>query len=295
MTSFDRGGSGDSVELIDEKVVKTCSIDRVEFLQSQYNFLKNIPKNISDYFPKVYSELTSDDKYSYSMEYINGIDMVDFIIQNTVEESWNIINEAIDCIESSFHLENDDAIDTSASKRLIKEILFPAISFSLLDDKDKVYLKILCDELFRDETVVDILSHVGSGECFGDFTISNMIVCDNRPVLIDPSQNNIFWRNIEFEISKLYQSLEYYYELVQLGIDNDNNKFKYDQLKINLDNKVKIKFNQRSINQIELLKLHLLIRRLKYEKNKKIADNLTEKIYALIDKLMLKYTGSGLQ
>lgn len=178
-----KGLSGCKLHLIDSVLVRKSSpnLNYNKRLESQMNKQKsfNIPSLSEVKTPIVYNSGYINDLFYFDMEYINGQQPLDIFISGTKMEIKNISNN----IENYF-----DCLFYSLSPSVQIEIEIDHFKLSNRKKLISLYEKSNYGNFIT--YLINIIDNIECvnfriSNCHGDFTIANMIYCDNSLYLLD--------------------------------------------------------------------------------------------------------------
>jgi len=215
-----------SIKIIDDHVYKQSN-DSVK-IEAEYQWYKNVPEEMSIYFPRV----TGKQESGYSTEYLRAPTLQELIVFTDHDlKIWKIIFKSI----SNYFLVSTKAVHAKNFKnehddfsRLIKDKTLKRFSQIEWDQIGK-FLGTDQQKLFMDskrilDFCLDSLSEwdgMSNGVLHGDMCATN-IFWDSHNLkikLIDPrgidSEGNLMSSgNIAYDIAKLYQSFVFNYEYI---------------------------------------------------------------------------------
>jgi hypothetical protein len=176
-----------------------------KFLKGELYFYQNIPKNISNYFPKLIDFNKNDDNLEISMDYIHGIPLFflyknQLITEKNIDGLFEILN-LFHSIDYPISIEEEN-IHNNYFKKLGERFNKNDYFF---EDAEEVFQSIIENlKLFYSPKIVGIIH--------GDFWFSNIIMeYDDNYKFIDMKGqvDNIFTMNgdMYYDYGKLYQSI----------------------------------------------------------------------------------------
>ena len=219
-----------------------CSDGKKKFVRKKYNIHRNIKrinslKNLIK-FPKIY-KITED---YYDMEYINGVSIEQYLIENNVE---NLVHFILKTLKK-----------LSKNKYLIKNYSDTYLNFlDGIKDNEMVFSK---KNLFK-----KLPKELPKTQYHGDFTLENMIF-KKQFFLLDCSEG-VFDSYI-FDYSKLRQDIDALWFLRNTQNTNDTIFLKLNFMKKKLSNQLKY-YNNKYLLILMLLRVYKYTKEKSFEKN----------------------------
>lgn len=273
------GYSGYDVLLIKKELnyrvrKKSKELKKNARLVAQYNkhlFFYKL-KNALFSVPKVLGSGYEKKLFFYEYEYIEGITLINFIENNSVEKIKHVIDKIIQIIKELSDTKNEpyeSDIDLSIKKALSKKISDNIKKCNLDNDIcEKVNRRAGKLKNFSDKTL-----------CHGDFTFDNIIIdSEYRIWLIDYLDN--FYPHYWFDISKLFQDIDGKWYELKHGIKLPNNKLLY--IRRYLLEEIS-KFDKEYIKHHKFLLAVVFLRILPYAKSKSDFKIILDKIKYFIN------------
>lgn len=192
--------------LIKKNDNKITKIGKKNFLESQIYYYKNIPENLTQYFPKFYNDNIQEQICEYTIDYINGIPLYflhknSLITEKIIDDLFNILNTI-----HNTNNENITIIDENIHNNYFKKLYsrFNTNDY-FFEDANTIFIKII-DNLKKNYSPKTV------GVIHGDFWFSNIILEYNENYkFIDMKGqiDDIFTLNgdIYYDFGKLYQSI----------------------------------------------------------------------------------------
>lgn len=252
--------SFNNVSIVNDIVIKESHSNGSKLID-EWNWFSNIPNEIKNYTPRMYSLdiFNSSSACSYSMERVDLVTLRDlFLFIDGSTETWNGIFNSIGKLL--------DKMETyGRPNSFLKEVLVKTqsrindIQISAVSAEIDNFISILSQEIDTSKFSRDCLMH-------GDFCFSNILYNTNtsKLVMIDP-RGQLFG-NHYYEIAKLSHSILYDYDIIdtELYIKNNSGDIKlYDNGKLKLKEIFKewlaSRYTAEEIYFIELLTASLFI------------------------------------
>lgn len=249
----------------------------IKKLDSEYMFLKNIPENLSNFYPEVYEINKSKNKYYYEMLAYPYKDFSYQYLSQTItnDDLLNILNllneyfsKAVIHDNSTYRKDYDFNFLIEKNKMRYKLIKSDKLLYQKLNQFALSFFNISIDDhqkRLENELIINKDEYINSKRIFshGDLCFSNILYSkkDNKVVLIDPRgfENNGI-RSPYYDIAKLSHSIFGKYDLIinnkaQL-VNTSNLRFEliFDK-GFELDNKIFLNFIKKMNLKISLIRL----------------------------------------
>lgn len=229
--------------------------------QRQFNKILKIDNVI---VPNVLNEISAQDKYTFSMKFYQSNDFI-WILEN---KSYKEVLEYIDLVLKVINFNISNSSETIVSKSIFSD--------KLKQIKTNAFKRKLADFVTIIEEVEEELNNFDEillpvGYCHGDLTLSNILIQDEKIVLIDFLDN--FIETPLQDIVKLRQDTKHKWTLELL--DRDVDKIKLDILLGYLDEYVVNRFSKYIFSDYyKFFQKINLLRILPYAKEKRIIEYL---------------------
>lgn len=189
-----RGHSGCNIEFTDGIVIKSSPNYPSKRLEAQAAKQRRFArkKYINICVPQIYDQYYIEDVFHFEMEYFNAIDMIKFFDTKNLEliqDWWEAVTEFL---TDNFHQSHTQKID--------RQILIDKYNTVRIDDR--------FDDLFYNDEPL----YIPIGQCHGDLTLSNMLYCNGKFVLIDFLDS--FIESPLIDVAKLKQDTRFYWSLL---------------------------------------------------------------------------------
>lgn len=174
-------------------------------------------------------EINSNQMY-YSMSYHKGKTFSDYVCDNNVNQSIDILINIIKDLENNLYIQkktnNDSQIDEYIQKKVIdninsimsNELLSDILKYDNVIINGRVFQNLhKYSSMFSKENLHNVFANDRCGEIHGDLTLENIIISseDGKDYyLIDPNTNNSF-NSVYLDYAKILQSLHGKYELIR--------------------------------------------------------------------------------
>jgi capsule biosynthesis phosphatase len=192
--------------LIKKNDNKITKIGKKKFLESQIYYYKNIPENLTQYFPKFYNDNVTEQICEYTIDYINGIPLYflhknSLITEKIIDDLFNILNTIHNTNNENITIINEN-IHNNYFKKLYSRFNTNDYFF---EDANTIFIKII-DNLKKNYSPKTV------GVIHGDFWFSNIILEYNENykfIDMKGQVDDIFTLNgdIYYDFGKLYQSI----------------------------------------------------------------------------------------
>ena len=267
------GGSFANTKIISKLIKKTSYIVKKEAtkgrekLIDEITWIKNLPRDLVPYFPKIISYEIKKKEVWYEMPYYNLPTLREIIVRNIVtkKESLYILKVLINLMSSKFYnkkinadIENypqkvhlkrvkDRIIETSKRSKIMKKII--SSEYLIIDGKKFENLPKIINHIEKDKDLLKKLTPPFLCKVHGDLHLDNILVdISQMPmikfILFDPRGLENY--NYSYDLGKLFFSLHGKYDLTHEGLFNLKHSFRDNKFiaKINFkDRKLFLTFN----------------------------------------------------
>lgn len=233
-----------SLELINDKIIKTCSLDRVKKETDWFTVAK---KDFPEHIPEIYS-IKFDDKGkfgSFEMEYIEGDNLFDWVNRQTsLNTAKNVFQELLDIYKNKIHIQNKVSNYTDIEHMYFEKPLEALRYYSnningnhekyIINNEVFLHPKYILKEKF--EKLKSKLTDTTFTLIHGDATFSNTLISkeSDHLYLIDPRGGfgtTNFYGDPRYDLAKLYYSIRGNFDSLNNGLFSVNqikNKYSYE-------------------------------------------------------------------
>ena len=158
---------------------QTNDIGYIGRLELQANKQSNFRKFFTSdevIIPEIYNQYRGQNNYHFDMEYFQSLDVINYLENLNISEIITFTNKIIDIIESILNQSKLRKIDKTVLVNKLNEIKSKKIDLIFVEYISELIHKI---ELIENDIIMPI------GLCHGDLTFSNILVQNEKLILID--------------------------------------------------------------------------------------------------------------
>jgi hypothetical protein len=252
--------------------------DRLErqcFKQKQYRGFFSENKNII--IPKVIYEVKTNTSFLFKMEYYLACDSLTFLENSNLNNIDLFIKSVLQIIDTN--------INNSTYRKIEKRILLKKLNSVKKSITNEITKQLFFDQFKRADKYLEKLEDdivIPMGACHGDFTLSNILIQNNKLILIDFLDS--FIETPLQDIVKIRQDTAHLWSLGLIDKDIDETKLKI--ILAYLDEYVKEYYQENDfMKYYDIFQVINLLRIIPYVQDKKLLNNIKtelDKIYRRI-------------
>ena len=188
------GYTSEQFKITSDEIYKFTTDDsRIDFLKTQMDHLVAIGKKYPAVVPNDISWVRKGDESGYTMEYISDAQRIND----------SHLKDVIILIDHCSRIYQKDSIpEFETFYNYVKGVI--SNNAELFDDEDLKYLS--ADFLVNFQRLAPHFNDERSS-CHGDFTMENILVQDDRIIMIDPIHKPDQWSSWLQDIAKFYQNI----------------------------------------------------------------------------------------